>query len=76
MIKDEWDEKLKQRTSLITSFNRLDILLTKDVYEFCEFFVEKGLKYTTDKDIEQKYKAYVDERRFIKLHTENNNDAL
>ena len=74
MIKDEWDEKLEQRTSLLTSFRRLDIALTKDVYEFCELFISTGNKYSTDEDVKEKFNSYVDERRFINMH-KNHNDA-
>lgn len=74
MIKDEWDEKLEQRSSLLTSFRRLDIALTKDVYEFCELFISTGNKYSTDEDVKEKFNSYVDERRFINIHT-NHDDA-
>ncbi len=74
MIKDEWDEKLEQRTSLLTSFRRLDIALTQDVYEFCELFISTGNIYSTDEDVKEKFNSYVDERRFINMHT-NHNDA-
>ena len=74
MIKDEWDEKLEQRTSLLTSFRRLDIELSKDVYEFFELFISTGNKYSTDEDVKEKFNSYVDERRFINMHT-NHNDA-
>ena len=74
MIKDEWDEKLEQRTSLLTSFGRLHIDITQDDYEFCDLFISTGNKYSTDEDVKEKFNSYVDERRFINMHT-NHNDA-
>ena len=75
MVKDpEWDSIIKKRTFLMLSFHRLNILLTQDVYEFCDLFIKTGLEYTTDEDIKEKFNSYVDERRFINMHT-NHNDA-
>jgi hypothetical protein len=74
MVKDKWDGIIKKRTSLMGAFHRLDILLTQDVYEFCDLFIKRGLEYTTDEDIKEKFNSYIDERRFINMHT-NHNDA-
>ncbi len=74
MAKDKWDGIIKKRTSLMSAFHRLDILLTQEVYEFCDLFIKTGLEYTTDEDIKEKFNSYIDERRFINMHT-NHNDA-
>ena len=55
MVKDKWDGIMKKRTSLMGAFHRLDILLTQEVYEFCDLFIKTGLEYTTDEDIKEKF---------------------
>jgi hypothetical protein len=61
------DENFQKRHFILSSFVRLQIPLTRDVYEFCDHAISHGYSFdlgslfVVDKQISQMYQEYLNE---------------
>lgn len=61
------DDKFQQRQFLLSSFVRIKYVITKDVYEFCDFLISQGyvppLDHldNVDRDVCERFHQYLRE---------------